>query len=78
MKTEYAIPEMKYRLEKYIFLQLMREGILTQAQYEELRGNLIDVYKPIIGELDRGCSEGWRADLWILQRIGDPRCFVIA
>ena len=57
MKTEYAIPEMKYRLGKYIFLQLVQEGILTQDQYEELRDNLIDVYKPVIGELDRGCSD---------------------
>ena len=57
MKTEYAIPEMKYRSGKYIFLQLVQEGVLTQAQYEELRDNLIDVYKPVIGELDRGCSD---------------------
>ena len=57
MKTEYAIPEMKYRLGKYIFLQLVQEGILTQEQYEKLRNNLLDVYRPVIGELDSGCLD---------------------
>ena len=54
MKIEFAIPELKYRLGKYLFLQMLREGILDQAQYDALRDRLLDVYKPVIGELERG------------------------
>lgn len=56
MKTEFAIQELKYRLGKYLFQQLLREGILDQTQYNALRDRLLDVYKPVIGELERGAT----------------------
>ena len=56
MKTEFAIPELKYRLGKYLFQQLLREGVLDQTQYDALRDRLLDVYKPVIGELERGAT----------------------
>lgn len=56
MKSEFAIPELKYRLGKYLFQQLLREGVLDQAQYDALRDRLLDVYKPVIGEPERGAS----------------------
>ena len=59
MKSEFAIPEMKYRLAKYLLRQMVREGILDRTQYVVLRDRLLDVYKPVIGELERGVTDDY-------------------
>ena len=54
MEQSYAIRETKYRIGKYILRLLVIEGYLCPRQFETLRDMLIDKYKPILGELERG------------------------
>lgn len=54
MKIEATAKETEYEIGKYIFSLLEKNGILTHEQYLTLRDSLIDVYDPVIGELERG------------------------
>ena len=48
--------EIDYRLAEHIFFQMWKNGLITDAQYEEMRDELLDELKPVIGELERGMS----------------------
>ena len=54
MKDMIIKNDVKYRVAEYALFRLTEEGILFPEQYEELRDELIDIYNPIIGELERG------------------------
>jgi len=56
MDKECAIREIKYRLSKYIFRILVKEGLLSSQQYLLFRDQLIDEYQPVIGSLERGIN----------------------
>ncbi|MBP0980952.1 MAG: hypothetical protein J5968_01995 [Oscillospiraceae bacterium] len=54
MEKDDAIKEMKYEIGKYIFSLLEEGNLITHQQFLDLRDELIDIYNPIIGELEKG------------------------
>ena len=56
MNSEKYEADIKYRLAEIIAFSLATEGLITPEEYELLRDALIDEYKPIIGELERGMA----------------------
>ena len=62
MTRTQAEAETRYRLSNFIMLNLYKRGIISREQYIEIRDKLIDEYKPIIGELERGLP-------WILDEL---------
>ena len=48
--------EIDYRLAEHIFFLMWENGLITDAQYEKMRDDLLNELKPIIGELERGVS----------------------
>ena len=59
----YEESELCFRIGEFIFIQMMREGKITGEQFEELRDQLIDIYNPVIGELERGLPCKMRLNL---------------
>lgn len=53
---EKETAEMKYRIGELIFYLYAEKGIITPAEYEEMRNKLIDTYHPVVGELERNMS----------------------
>jgi len=47
-------PDVKYRLGKIILLNFLDLGLITEEEFKIMRDKLIEEYKPIIGELERG------------------------
>ena len=47
-------PEVKYRLGKLILLNFLDLELISEDEFRVMRDKLIDEYKPIIGELERG------------------------
>ena len=54
MNEETARREMDYRIGENIFLHMALNGLLTEKEYEMLRDELLDIYQPVMGELERG------------------------
>lgn len=46
--------EIKFRLGEFIFIQMVNNSELSDAEFEEARDQLLNLYHPIIGELERG------------------------
>ena len=59
----YEESELCFRLGEFIFIQMVREGKITGEQFEKLRDQLIDIYNPVIGELERGLPCKMRLNL---------------
>ena len=59
MTTENYEAEIKYRIGEFIFIEMLRKKELSQRDFRNLRDRLIDLYHPVIGELERGqpCDE---------------------
>ena len=59
MTTENFEAEIKYRIGEFIFIEMLREKKLSRRDFRKLRDRLIDLYHPVIGELERGqpCDE---------------------
>ena len=62
MERKEAEAETRFRLSNFIMLNLYKQGVITREQYLEIRDRLIDEYKPVIGELERGLP-------WILDEL---------
>ena len=45
---------MDYRIGESILLHMTLRGLLTEKEYEKLRDELLDIYQPVMGELERG------------------------
>ena len=54
MNEETARREMDYRIGENILLLMALNGLLTEKEYEKLRNELLDIYQPVVGELERG------------------------
>lgn len=63
MKKDIATCEMDYRISESIFLHMALAGYLTEEEYEILRDRPLDIYQPVISELERGFPMTWRARL---------------
>ena len=48
--------EIDYRLAEHIFFLMQENRLITDAQYEQMRDELLNEIKPVIGELGRGMS----------------------
>ena len=59
MTTENYEAEIKYRIGEFIFIEMLRKGKISRKDFRKLRDRLIDLYHPVIGELERGqpCDE---------------------
>ena len=59
MTTENYEAEIKYRIGEFIFIEMLRKRQLSRRDFRKLRDRLIDLYHPVIGELERGqpCEE---------------------
>jgi hypothetical protein len=51
---ESKTTDVKYRLGKLILLNFYDMGMLSKDEFLLLRDKLIEKYKPVIGELERG------------------------
>jgi len=47
-------PDVKYRLGKLILLNFLDLGLISEDEFRMMRDKLIEEYKPVIGELERG------------------------
>ena len=47
-------PDVKYRLGKPILLNFLDLGLISEDEFRMMRDKLIEEYKPVIGELERG------------------------
>lgn len=56
MDSKGKVADMKYRIGELILYLYADNKIITPAEYEELRNQLIDVYHPVVGELERNLS----------------------
>ncbi len=54
MNKETAGREIDYRISESILLHMALGGLLTEKEYEKLRDELLDIYQPVVGELERG------------------------
>lgn len=54
MNEETARREMDYRIGENILLHMALNELLTEKEYEKLRNELLDIYQPVVGELERG------------------------
>ena len=45
---------MDYRIGENILLHMALNGLLTEKEYEKPRNELLDIYQPVVGELERG------------------------
>lgn len=63
MNYEMSAKEINYRIAESIFFHMAMDGHLTPKEYEVLRDRLLDIYQPIISDLERGFLFDWRTDL---------------
>ena len=47
-------PDVKYRLGKLILLNFLELDLISEDEFRAMRDKLIEKYKPVIGELERG------------------------
>ena len=59
MTIENSVAEIKYRIGEFVFIEMLRSGKLSRREFRKLRDRLINLYHPVIGELERGqpCEE---------------------
>jgi len=54
LTQEEKVQEIKYRLGKLVYSNLLQRGYITEEQFKRLRERLIDETHTVIGELERG------------------------